>query len=74
MIKVQNVYYDNDYHGYISRPMLINPRDISTITEAVNSYSCDRNAKTLIRLSNGDPISCKEDFNTIIKMVEEQSE
>ena len=63
-IEVKEVYYDNDYHCYSSRPLVVMTDRIETIREF---YERDSGAKSKLVTMSGDVIRCKESYIEIMK-------
>ena len=66
-ILVKEVYYDNDYRNYLTRPLVVMTDRIETIREF---YDRNSGAKAKIITMSGDVISCKESFDEIMKKLE----
>lgn len=66
-INVNEVYYDEYYRGYMTRPLVVMTDRIETIREYNDALS---GTKSRIVTMSGDSIPCKETFKELMKMWE----
>lgn len=67
LIKLKEWYYDTHAHGDLTKPLLINVNEISSITETTNNRDFEG---TTIIMNNGVQHLVKEIFDEVCKMID----